>query len=136
MRYRRLKVDGATYFFTLVTFERRPMFASRTAVELLSSVIAEVCARHFFTIDAQVILPDHLHALWAMPERVSDYAKRWSLIKATFSRSYARTMSTPARDLGRRRKREQTVWQRAFGSTSLATRTILTPTSTIFTTTR
>ena len=114
MRYRRLKMEGATYFFTVVTFDRRPIFAGRAAVDLLSDAIAEIRGRYPFTVEAQVILPDHLHAMWSLPANVADYSQRWSLIKAVFSRRYARTGPLPSRDASRRRKREQTVWQRRF----------------------
>jgi putative transposase len=43
--------------------------------------------RHPFHIDAIVVLPDHLHAMWAMPEGDTDYTKRWFLIKEPFLRA-------------------------------------------------
>jgi REP-associated tyrosine transposase len=41
--------------------------------------------RHPFTIEAIVVLPDHLHSFWSLPGDDADYATRWRLIKATFS---------------------------------------------------
>ena len=42
--------------------------------------------RHSFTVDAIVILPEHLHTIWTLPPGDSDFALRWRLIKAVFSR--------------------------------------------------
>jgi len=36
-----------------------------------------------------VVLPDHLHAVWTLPEGDADFARRWRLIKSAFSRSLA-----------------------------------------------
>ena len=33
-----------------------------------------------------VALPDHLHAVWTLPEGDTDFAIRWRLIKSGFSR--------------------------------------------------
>lgn len=63
MEYRRLRLAGATYFFTVVTFGRRPLFADAGNVALLRRAFETVKARHPFVIDALVLLPDHLHCL-------------------------------------------------------------------------
>ena len=80
MRYRRAKIDGGTYFFTVNLAER-----GRTPlvdhVEHLRNTVRLVKSRHPFIIDAIVILPDHLHALWTLPEGDADYSTRWALIK-------------------------------------------------------
>jgi len=64
--------------------------------------------RHPFTLDAIVILPDHLHAIWTLPPGDADYATRWRLIKAEFSRGGATT------ERSRRRKGERGIWQRRY----------------------
>jgi putative transposase len=38
-----------------------------------------------FTIDAVVILPDHLHAILTLPQGDADFAGRWRRIKGHFS---------------------------------------------------
>jgi putative transposase len=43
--------------------------------------------RHPFTIDAMVVLPDHLHAIRTLPAGDADFSTRWRLIKSAFSRS-------------------------------------------------
>ncbi len=70
-------------------------------------------AKHLFTIDAFVLLPDHLHCLWTLPDGDRDFSKRWRLIKSYFSRKcddkYKHTASA-----SRQKKKEQAVWQRRF----------------------
>ena len=66
MRYKRLKIEGAAYFFTLVTQERRKLFADPDCVALLDMAITRVRQRHPFELEALVVLPDHLHALWQL----------------------------------------------------------------------
>jgi putative transposase len=34
-----------------------------------------------------VVLPEHLHAVWRLPPEDHDYAGRWRLIKARFTRA-------------------------------------------------
>jgi putative transposase len=57
------------------------------------------------------ILPDHVHALWTLPDGDADYSKRWSLIKGRFSRG----LSEPAtRSSSKIIKRDKGIWQRRF----------------------
>jgi putative transposase len=67
--------------------------------------------RHPFTIDAIVVLPDHLHAIWTLPQGESDFAVRWRFVKTTLSRSL------PGGEwvsLSRSRKGERGIWQRRY----------------------
>jgi putative transposase len=73
MRYRRVQLAGATYFFTLVTERRRPLFQEAAAVALFLGAVQTVCARHPFEVDAYVVLPDHLHVLWTLPEADANF---------------------------------------------------------------
>jgi putative transposase len=114
MRYRRVTVAGASYFFTVVTYRRQPLFAEPQAVELLRAAIQRVQERRPFVLEAQVILPDHLHALWTLPEDDFDFATRWRLIKEAFTRAYAPGHRLPSRDAGRAARGERTVWQRRY----------------------
>ncbi len=68
MQYRRAKISGGTYFFTVVTSDRRPTFHNPENVELLRQAFPKVRQNHPFTIDAAVILPEHLHCIWTLPE--------------------------------------------------------------------
>jgi putative transposase len=114
MRYRRASVPGATYFFTVVAERRRPLFRSLSAVRALEEAVAAVQARHSFEIEAQVMLPDHLHVMWTLPDGDADFSTRWRLIKSGFTRSYVRTTGVVARSASRRAKSEQGVWQRRY----------------------
>lgn len=113
MEFRRFRLAGATYFFTVVTFERRPLFAHADNVALLRQAFKTVKARHPFVIDALVLLPDHLHCLWTLPEGDDDFSSRWMSIKREFTRHCAPQYKAPISP-ARRTKREQAVWQRRF----------------------
>ena len=65
--YRRCYVSGGTFFFTVVTFGRRPLLGSAKNVDGLRRAFRHVQAEHPFTVDAMVVLPDHLHAVWTPP---------------------------------------------------------------------
>lgn len=39
-------------------------------------------------IDAHVILPDHLHCIWTLPDGDRDFSTRWRLLKSHFTRHY------------------------------------------------
>jgi putative transposase len=110
MLYRRTDVAGATYFFTVNLAERHRTLLTEHIVTL-RTVMRGVKQRHPFHIDALVILPDHLHCVWTLPEGDADYPLRWALIKAGFSRSIAKT---ERRNLSRVDKGERGVWQRRY----------------------
>ena len=78
MRYRRVKISGASYFFTVNLAERNSHLLV-THVDLLREAVRYVKNTHPFVIDAMVIMPNHLHALWTLPENDSDYSTRWGL---------------------------------------------------------
>ena len=118
MRYRRLRQPGATYFFTVVTGSRKPHFGERANVDLLLDVMRLVAVDHPFDIDAQVILPDHLHTLWTLPEGDTDFPTRWMLIKSNFTRRVRVGLrKEPQPDLpsfARISRRERTIWQKRY----------------------
>ena len=84
--YRRVWIPGGTYFFTVALADRRSTLLVDRIAELRSAFRTAWIARPF-TIDAIVVLPDHLHAVWTLPTGDADYAKRWSQIKAMFVRA-------------------------------------------------
>ena|SRR5882757_452042 len=118
--YRRNFIDGASFFFTVNLAERRLRLLTEH-IEDLRTAFRETRRRHPFTIDAMVVLPDHLHALWTLPEGDWDFSTRWQLIKSTFSRSLAPGERVSA---SRAAKGERGVWQRRSGSIRFATRAI------------
>jgi len=113
MQYRRDRAPGASYFFTLVTFNRRPLLSSAERVAMLREAVRQERERRPFFIDAMVILPDHLHAVWTLPPDDADYSIRWRNIKRAFTQQlvpYLRGAPGPSR----LHKGEQAVWQRRF----------------------
>ncbi len=110
MRYRRANAANATYFFTVNLAERNKSLLTEN-IDLLRAVMRKVKQRHPFIIVAMVILPDHLHTLWTLPEGDADYPMRWSLIKSGFSRAIAKTECINASRIGRR---ERGIWQRWY----------------------
>ena len=111
--YRRAYVEGGTFFFTVVTYKRRPIFANETAIETLHQCFLTVESRFPFFTDAMVILPDHLHCIWTLPNGDADFSMRGKRIKAAFTRGYtgARRASVPD---SMRKKNESGIWQRRF----------------------
>ena len=115
MRYRRLFQPGASYFFTLVTHERSPIFCDTTAIDLYRRAVRKVQAARPFTLEAEVILPDHIHVLWTLPDSDTDYPTRLRLIKTAFTRSILnRRRHIDERSDSRIAKGEQAVWQRRY----------------------
>ena len=110
MRYRRALSPGGAYFFTVALADR----GSRVLIErvdVLRNAFARVRASHPFTIDAAVVLPDHIHAIWTLPPGDADFPLRWALIKAAFSRAVDNTEYVSA---ARHARGERGIWQRRF----------------------
>ena len=108
--YRRNFIPGGCFFFTVNLADRRLRLLTEN-VEALRSAFRESCQRHPFAIDAMVVLPDHLHTVWTMPEGDRDFARRWRLIKSTFSRNFAAGEPVSA---SRAAKSERGIWQRRY----------------------
>src|SRR3546814_7442579 len=83
--YRRAHTPGATWFFT-VNIARRDTTVLVDHIALLRQALQYVQRRHPFTIDAMVVLPDHLHAVWTLPPGDAGYAMRWRQVNGWFSR--------------------------------------------------
>jgi putative transposase len=75
-KYRRCKIPGATFFFTVATYKRQSILTHPDARAALRDAIEQVCERLPFVIDAWVLLPDHLHAIWSLPQDEAAYGKR------------------------------------------------------------
>jgi REP element-mobilizing transposase RayT len=88
--------------------------AEAHAVELFRQVMKKVRAERPFRLEAQVILPDHLHTLWTLPEGDADYPTRLRLIKSGFTRSILAHLPPMLRPSSRINKGEQAVWQRRY----------------------
>ena len=89
MNYRRARTPGGTFFFAVVTHNRRPFLCTDENIALLRQSFRYAMNHHPFEIDAIVVLPDHLHCLWTLPAGDADFPTRWRLIKSHFSRHCA-----------------------------------------------
>ena len=112
-RYIRSAVPGATYFFT-VTLQDRGARYLVDHVAHLRTCMGEVKARHPFHIDAMVVLPEHLHALWTLPMDDADYSTRWMLLKQSFTRRLQASGHLESAAGARRQKGERSLWQHRF----------------------
>ncbi len=113
--YRRYFIPGGTFFFTIVTENRAPLFGKEPARNLLGSVMRRCFMKYPVEVIATVLLPDHLHALWTLPSGDAQFSQRWSWIKGQFTRCW---LSNDRGDLSRQSNREsegrRNVWQRRF----------------------
>ncbi|MEW6449543.1 MAG: transposase [Pseudomonadota bacterium] len=107
--YRRAKVSGGTFFFTVTLADRTSDLLVRE-INRLRRIYSSVQSEHPFETIAICILPDHLRAIWSLPEGDSDFAKRWNLIKGGFSRG----LPTADRSSSKIAKREKGIWQRRY----------------------
>jgi putative transposase len=113
-RYIRSKTEGATFFFTLTLQDRSARYLVDHVADL-RACMALVKARHPFDVDAVVVLPEHLHAIWTLPSGDSDYATRWMLLKQSFTRRLQeRGALEEVSAASRGRKGERSLWQRRF----------------------
>ncbi len=110
--YRRWFVPGGCFFFTVVVDGRRPLFDDRQAVALLGEVMRACRARWPVTVNAIVLLPDHLHTIWTMPTGDAAYPKRWGWIKKEFTKQW---LAEGGRDFpvskARHGERRHGIWQ-------------------------
>lgn len=107
--YMRPRVPAATIFFTVALAQRGGDLLLRE-VDRLRGVVAQVRQHRPFQINAFVVLPDHIHAIWTLPAGDRDYALHWGAIKAQFSMGLA-TGPLRASHIVRR---EKAIWQRRF----------------------
>jgi putative transposase len=107
--YRRPRIPGATIFFTVALAERGSDLLVREIGPLRDALRATL-ERRPVTIDALVVLPDHLHCVWTLPEGDADFSTRWSAIKARFSRGLDAGLRRPSHLT----RREKAIWQRRF----------------------
>jgi putative transposase len=110
MQYRRTNITGATYFFT-VNLANRKNNLLINEIDKLRNTLNKVKKSHPFKLDAMVILPEHLHAIFTLPKYDNNFAKRWSLIKAGFSRQLPKR---EAIGQSRKSKGERGIWQRRY----------------------
>ena len=108
--YRRNFIPGGSFFFTVNLADRRSHLLT-DRIDLLRAAFRYARTRHPFTIEAIVVLPDHLHAIWTLPPGDADFANRWRLIKTEFSRGIE---ANERRSRSRTTKGERGLWQRRY----------------------
>jgi putative transposase len=113
--FRRYFVPGGTYFFTLITDGRRPIFDHPEARKLLIAVIHRCRQRWPFTIDAAVLLPDHMHTIWSLPPGDDRYSLRIAWLKKEFTKAWISSDGDERfQSRGRTNDGRRGVWQPKF----------------------
>ena len=108
--YRRNFIAGGSFFFTVNLADRRLRLLTES-IDALRTAFRETQRHHPFTIDAIVVLPDHLHTVWTLPEGDADFPTRWRLIKTSFSRKLSADEPVSSSRAG---KGERGIWQRRY----------------------
>jgi len=113
--YRRAKTKGGTYFFTVVTFRRQKILCDELVRNALRIGIKNVQSTNPFTIDAWVLLPDHLHCIWTLPQNDANFGVRWAMIKRHVTKTCGPALYRDEwMTASKRRRKESTIWQRRF----------------------
>jgi putative transposase len=114
--YRRIKQPGGTFFFTVVTFDRKPILTTPESRPIFRKAWKDVQVKHPFQTLAICLLPDHLHTIWQLPEGDTNYALRWNEIKRHFSHEYLQVVGEgdTSRNESRKKRREVAIWQRRY----------------------
>jgi putative transposase len=113
MRYRRVFMPGASYFFTLITHRRARHFSEATNVDRWRRAVAKVQRTRPFIVEAEVVMLDHLHMIWSLPQADADYATRIRLVKTAFTKDLAGCDGGKGGE-SRASKGERDVWQRRY----------------------
>jgi putative transposase len=113
--YRRNYVPGGTYFFTCVTYQRRPILTTDLGRRCLREAILKVKADHAFELFAVVLLPDHWHTIWMMPLGDDRYPLQWMRIKEKFTKQWlAGGGSEIDQSKSRKKHRLRGIWQKRY----------------------
>jgi putative transposase len=113
--YVRWFVPGGTYFFTVVTERRAPLFAEAQCRTLMGEALRDVARERPFDTVAMVLLPDHLHAVGTLPDSDADFSRRWKEIKGRFTQTFlAAGGDEQQRSASRIAHGNRGVWQRRF----------------------
>ena len=92
--YRRRYGEGGTFAFTVCLADRR----QRTLIDEIDLLRDAWCRCHAerpFDTLACAVMPDHLHAVWRLPEGDTDYSGRWQAIKGRFTAALGRRVWQP-----------------------------------------
>ena len=109
VHYRRSRVAGGTFFFTVNLQDRhRTLLVDHIAA--LRCIVRDVKTKFPFVLDAMVVLPDHWHAVWTLPPNDVGYARRLRLVKARFTKHLLRE----GVDISSDHRGEYRLWQKRF----------------------
>ena len=113
--YIRPKQRGATVFFTVTLATRGTDILTRE-IEALRQAVRATRAERPFAIDAWVVLPDHMHCVWTLPQTDSDFSTKMGAIKARFTRAVAGRVGfhPTLRSASKIAKQDGKIWQRRF----------------------
>jgi len=106
-------IPGGSFFFTLVTEQRRAIFRDQLNVNVLREAFRAIKTHRPIDIEAIVIMPDHLHCIWTLPADDLDYPTRWRLIKTWFTKHCDPSLKTSP-NAARQKKQEQAIWQHRY----------------------
>jgi len=109
VNYRRNKIKGGSYFFTVTLRDRRSKLLT-DHVNLLGNAMRKARKENPYQTKAIVILPDHLHAIWQLPEEDADYSTRWRKIKSYFTKEIIKADIK----INKNHHGEYDIWQRRF----------------------
>ena len=113
--YRRDNTAGATWFLTVVTYQRQAFLCQDKVRAALREAIGKVHSKYPFKIEAWVLLPDHFHCIWTLPDGDSNFQLRIQLIKRYVTQKCAPFLHRDELTTTSRRKRnESTIWQRRY----------------------
>ena len=93
--YRRAHVPGGAYFFTVNTYRRQTFLTDVDVRSALPEAIGTLSSTHPFVIEAWVLLPDHMHALWTLPPGDEDFSHRWCVIKRVVTQRCQTRLNRP-----------------------------------------
>ncbi len=110
--YRRNRQVGATYFLTFCLNDRRSCLLTGY-IDELRQAYRKTQLKMPFISEAMVILPDHIHALWTMPNDDDNYPARIRLLKSHFSRQLPQSVKQTS-SISRLNRKETGVWQRRY----------------------
>jgi putative transposase len=113
--YRRWRTPGGIVFLTVVTYARQRILCQDNARELLHRVMDETRKGRPWVMKGMVLLPDHMHMLWGLPEDDDDFSGRVALIKKRFTHAWLALAGQESRTTrAQRRWRRRGVWQPRF----------------------
>lgn len=116
--YKRILIPGGTYFFT-VNLQNRKSTLLVDHFHILRRAILKTKKERPFLTKAWVVLPDHMHCLWTLPENDDDFPGRWRAIKGRFSRLSRMEGSNPGGKLWQNRYWEHCIRNQADFSNHL-----------------